>query len=490
MPVKVISINANSLVHANRRRLFLDFVSVTDGDIYCVQETCLDTNIRLHVDGFNLFRCDVRRGWGGVSLLVRSNIPVRGVTCSRAPIHFVSVECFVGGAWVRFASCYVPHRIVDIGDAFRSFLRVHCGSVIGGDFNSRHPDYGDSQSNVYGEALRVVTPLYHVRLLSPNLPSCFHARDGSFIDKFCVPTSLTTTDAVILPALSFSDHEAVSISIPVSLPSASSLPTPHRMFGLVNQGKIDRILHSFASTAELPSFSNLDVAECERMACAIDATLSDVVTRAVPARRAVPHRVILSATTRALQRRAKRIRRDYYSMRGLSPMGDILAARLGLLKGMIISNVRAETARFFTRKFDSVTDHRDAYRTIRRWTGHKSRPPFSGSVFVDPDKTSYVAGADAVANALAEQFDANHRLTFERPSPLDNIASQHAEMIRDLDLRIHFNNSIPASIENGNELDRVNGLLPYGQRDLLTCTTEVSEVLASRPNKPSPLRRS
>lgn len=69
MPHKIISLNVDSAVHLGRRVLLESFIKETMGDIVLLQETKLDETIKIHYDNYNIFRCDIRRGWGGVALL-------------------------------------------------------------------------------------------------------------------------------------------------------------------------------------------------------------------------------------------------------------------------------------------------------------------------------------------------------------------------------------------------------------------------------------
>lgn len=89
MPYKIISLNVDFIVRMNRKILLENFVEDTVGDIVLLQETKLDESIKLHFDNYNIFRCDIQRGWGGVAILTKFNIPVKNVFCVRAPFHAI-----------------------------------------------------------------------------------------------------------------------------------------------------------------------------------------------------------------------------------------------------------------------------------------------------------------------------------------------------------------------------------------------------------------
>lgn len=149
MPVKIISLNVDSLVHHCRRTQLLDFIAGSGAEVYLLQETELDDTIRLNIPGYNIFRNDIDRGWGGVALVVRDNVPVRKLRRINAPIQSISIEIHCNDRWESIGSVYVPHRLTDPRSAFDQLLgdRTGANTIFGGDFNARHTYYGDSITN-------------------------------------------------------------------------------------------------------------------------------------------------------------------------------------------------------------------------------------------------------------------------------------------------------------------------------------------------------
>lgn len=228
MPYKLVTLNVDSIVHSSRRTLLSDFISSSGADILFLQETKIDGGMKVNFSGYNVFRCDVRRGWGGSAILVRDSIPVRGAFCIREPCHIAFVECRIDAEWIRFASCYVPHGIGDPRSVFENLFRGHPATIFGGDFNSRSPVFGDSVCNCYGLALCDAARALDVHVVSPPVPTCYRAAEGSFTDKFliCGMTPIFSSPTVLT---SFSDHCAFSITLPGSPPT--SVPAEgRRMF--------------------------------------------------------------------------------------------------------------------------------------------------------------------------------------------------------------------------------------------------------------------
>lgn len=485
MPYKLVTLNVDSIVRDSRKTLLYDFLVESGGDIFFLQETKIDDTVRLFLPAFNVFRCDIRRGWGGSAILVRADIPVRNAFCIRAPIHVVFVECFLGAEWVRIASCYVPHGIADPRSAFESLFRDHPSTIFAGNFNSRHRSFGDVSPNCYGMALADVADRLRVQIVNPPLPTCFHSPEGSYIDKFLFSDiHLSFFSLSVSP--SFSDHCAFSLSLPGTPPLPPAIE-PRRIYHLLDGRRLNRLVSRDLRDLEIPNSSPIAEEDCESLACEIGAALSRAVDRTVSLNPLSRHKIVLSAATRALQRHAKSLQRRLYRSRGLLSEADRrrITCELSLTKNMIIGHVNAETSRFFSNTFDSVTTRRDAFSVVRRFTGHKSRPVMNGSVFTDETKSTMISGSANIADALARRFEGNHRLTFDTVSPMDSVAKSMADALRSNPLRISFSRLITSDILTRAHLHDIDALLPPTQRGILTSADEVAEIISKKPNKKS-----
>lgn len=193
MTIELMSINVNSILRGSRRTLLRDLISKEDADIIMVQETGLDTNTRMTIHEYNIFRCDIKRHWGGVVLLIRKNIPVRNVKCRRKPIQGIVAEAHISGKWMSFASIYIPHGITgNISRIFQDFFDSHhADTIYGGDTNARHRSFGDHTENTYGHALAATASKINLTLLHPREPTCMQSEHGSRIDKFIVKQKIS-----------------------------------------------------------------------------------------------------------------------------------------------------------------------------------------------------------------------------------------------------------------------------------------------------------
>lgn len=108
MGLKVISINVDSIVYGGRRQLLRSFIEKTNADIYLLQETKLDFNIKFSIPGYNIIRTDNIREMSGTAILIRSSIPIRHPIFFNDTIQATSVEFKSCDSWLRIVSCYFP----------------------------------------------------------------------------------------------------------------------------------------------------------------------------------------------------------------------------------------------------------------------------------------------------------------------------------------------------------------------------------------------
>lgn len=485
MPYKIISLNTDSIVHNSRKILLNEFIKDSLGDIFLLQETKLDEKIKLHIENFNVFRCDIRRGWGGVALLVKHTIPVRNVCCIRTPFHVIFADCKINNVWQKICSCYIPHGVINIHREFYEFFSKHPNTIFGGDFNSRHSSFGDISSNVYGNALVDSASNLNLKILNPSFPTCYASIHGSFIDKYIFyNNNIIASQIEGVP--SFSDHSGISIQLPGES-SCQDTPIAQKMFHLANVTNINKFLNRKIEFLNISTTSNLAFGDCERISDTINGFMNEAVDRFVPSNKFQQHKIVLSTATRALQGRAKALQRKLHRDRGLTPLFDKqkILTEIKLIKNMILNSVNFESSKFFMNNFNSIETNRDAFRVIKNFTGHKSKSQTTGALSLDAKKNQFISGNNNIANELANRFEANHLLTHNVLTSNKNSVELAAFNLRQLNTQIKFSNDIPANIISNQQLDSVNSKLPIEHRGLLTSAEEVSLIISSRPNKKS-----
>lgn len=125
MPLKVISLNVDSIVTVGRRNLLADFMDQNPADIYLFQETKLDSRIKLFFPHYNIFRSDVRRGYAGTAIFIRHGIPIRNLSVGTDVVNFTSIEIRVNSQWHRIFSVYVIQSCNDIFSHFSNLFNTN-----------------------------------------------------------------------------------------------------------------------------------------------------------------------------------------------------------------------------------------------------------------------------------------------------------------------------------------------------------------------------
>lgn len=483
MGFSVISLNVDSIVYGGRRSLLLNFIEQTNADIYLIQETKLDNKINFSIHNYNVIRTDNIRGMGGTAIIVRSSIPIRYPKFYNDIIQATSVEFQYGGGWANVVSCYFPpNRNLTI-DNFNEFFSYFPKSLIGGDVNARHTSFGDISSNSYGNHLINSSNTLGFNIISPGLPSCYRCEYGSFIDKF-INYDFPIIFSNIINIPSFSDHFAISVSL--SIPNVQNSPRVNKQFHLADMDKINHALLLKSKQLLVPLNSNLDVSDLEQITVNFADITKDVINKYTPTNK-ISHRIILSPNVKIMQAKCKALSRKLQRLgyTGQHFTRIQIIKQISLLKGMIKNAVQSETGKFYSNIYDSISNNRDAFKVIKRFTGHKIRPNIPGCLFSDENKQNAIAGDVNIANSLAQQFANNHLLTFDNGSIIDDDVSDAIENLSNNNDAIIFNNQITPVIHSNEDLVHINTLLPENQRGILTSCDEVNNIIKSRPNKKS-----
>lgn len=104
MSCSIISLNVCSVVHSSRRSLLYDFIQNNRANIYLLQETQIDSQIKITVSWYNVYRCDIKRGWSGLAIIIDNNISVRNLKSTRSDVHSLSIECQLSNGWHRISN--------------------------------------------------------------------------------------------------------------------------------------------------------------------------------------------------------------------------------------------------------------------------------------------------------------------------------------------------------------------------------------------------
>lgn len=483
MSIKIVSLNADSIVNFNRRNELFSLILAERVDICLVQETKLDSNIKFKLDGYNILRNDVVRGRSGTAIIVRNSFTIRNHTVYNTVFHSNSVEILFMGKWNKISSVYFPPGVTSNANDFDTFFANFSDSFMGGDFNGRHALYGDVSNNFYGCQLNRVVHNFGGEVLNPPSPTHYGSVHGSYIDKFINFTSISPSSTVsILP--SFSDHSAITIIIPGSAPELNDIEQFN--YDGVDIERFNKYLDMNIKRIVLPTHENLTSKRIDEIIGEFNAIIGVAIKRFVPGLKTHSgSRIILPAATRKLQAHCKRYQRKLFrnDHAPLHVKRQIIN-NIRLLRIMIKNSTASCTAEFFTKQFDNVKNTLDAHRVIKQFTGHKKRETMGGSIFLDASKNRAICGSSSIANELGRHFAANNNINTTN-SEMTDIVERNMEILNSCVTNISFDGLITPVIMNVDELNAINQKLPSHQRGLLTHIGEVENIIGKRPNKKS-----
>lgn len=335
MPINILSINVDSIYHFKRKLLLENMLTDNNIDICMVQETKLCSDDKFFISKFNIFCLDIKKGKGGVALIVKNSINIKKCVRTITPFNSISIECFIDNVWVRFGSIYIPHGIKNIENHFTKFFNKNKNTFFGGDFNSCHLSFGDSSQNEYGKALFNTQFKLNLKIINPNVPTCYASDEGSFIDKFITTdTSFVCSNINVLS--SFSDHSGIAVSLPINSIKFDDLPNI-KNFHNANTNKINKYLHNAIFNINIPNSTNLANSELENICNMWNDHTASAIDRFVPNRKNNGNRILLNASTRALQNKCKKLQKKIIDGHGFTPLSEKknLLSQIKLLKKMI-----------------------------------------------------------------------------------------------------------------------------------------------------------
>jgi hypothetical protein len=223
--------NANGIKqHANELEILLNDKRI---DIALISETHLTSRTRLNIQGYRIFRCDHPddTGHGGAALIVRSSIKHNLLPFSIQENHMqaVAIVITIRGRQLYIASTYCPPRFrMNVGHFDELFNRLGNRFLLGGDYNSKHPQWGSRTTNPRGRVLMRCIMDRHLVTHSPHHPTYWPSARNRLPDllDFFISLGLNGFQVTIdsLNDLS-SDHSPILATINSSPSIISPLPS-------------------------------------------------------------------------------------------------------------------------------------------------------------------------------------------------------------------------------------------------------------------------
>lgn len=128
------------------------FLRENDIGVLLLTETHLATGVTFYIPVYTVFRKDrIGRRGGGVAVCIRSSMPARRVDFV-TQLEAVSMETEIDGQSVIFLAVYIPPKVLLEKNDLQS-LFSHPRTLVGGDFNCKHPAWGSRSINTNGRML-------------------------------------------------------------------------------------------------------------------------------------------------------------------------------------------------------------------------------------------------------------------------------------------------------------------------------------------------
>lgn len=193
----------------------------TQAVVMCLQETKLPQNHRLdYPRGFTMFsksgpHADNTVDHGGVCTLVKNNVAHHPIQL-QTELQAVAVRCHLDQLYTICNIYLPPNTAISLEDLEDLLEQLPAPYMIIGDFNARHPIWGDTSTNPKGRLIESMIANNNCSILNDGRPTHFHIQTSSFT---CIDLSIASSDIAthftwnVNQDLYNSDHYPVLLSI-------------------------------------------------------------------------------------------------------------------------------------------------------------------------------------------------------------------------------------------------------------------------------------
>lgn len=428
--LKIILINANSLVSLVKRANFEHFIKCNNPDIILVTETKLNPRHKLNLQNYNIIRKDrvINKGGGGTCILVKTchkieelNLPVfNSFEVTGIKLHLAN-----NSSINYFSVYYTPGISPSIDPNDLTNLARFSGNtpfLAGGDYNSKHPYWNNASSchngnKLYDWFLRNSFNL-NVDIIAPQEKT----RGNAVLDFFITSTSLLNSLTPPLVIDGISDHEAVVI-FQKNMSTLRAFPRHILDFKNTNWREFNITLDQKLQELQLPIDRNLSFDEINNFAEKLQTILVETSETHVPLYfLKQSYQIKLDGLTLKLIQERKTFRRRLFRARN-TPREAILKSIIKNLDSLISQKISISRLRQFQDRLKGIRCDKDVYKNIKFICGSK----FSNNPIVHNNTT--INDNYTKANIIGKVFEENHKLTINIGDPV-------------------FNNTINANIQN------------------------------------------
>lgn len=409
--LKIITLNVNSIVSLARRHYLDQFLKEQKPDIALITETRLNFKYNVFFDNYKVIRSDrTHNKGGGCAILIKENLEYN-ISKITNLIHLeltgITVSDSIGNRKLHIFAIYNRIGNVDYTQDLNNILNVaRNGDVImGGDFNSRNPEWGDSKYNLSGKLLDSWLKDDGLKYDVSLVPTFHPTREQSYLDFFIISNSLNVEfnprHPYFLQTIDYeSDHKAVELVIADRLITKSK-PIKIKDFSKTNIKEFQSIINREIAISTLDNHRNLSNEEITTAADKLISILQTAATSSVPEVTLKERGLIpISDLTVKLISFKKTLRRRLH--RTGNP---IFKSQLRDISKIIAEQILIQTTKFWESKFSSITMNKDTFKEIKKLAGIKRGVDISclqlNQTFHDDEKD--------IVDILAQQFEKVHQ---------------------------------------------------------------------------------
>ena len=220
--VNIITWNARGI--KNKTIEFFDFLISKNIHACLLSETWLKPNIALSHQDFVIYRKDrTNKNGGGVAIVIKKGISHSLISdVNTSVIENIGLKIFTSLGGINVYACYFPGGLTGRSglrkNMFISDLHKLCRSdqfILGGDFNSRHQNWGCLRANSWGNTLVCKQNSFNFDILYPSdhtyIPSQIN-HQSSTLDLFITNVSQHISLPEVINGLG-SDHLPVNCQL-------------------------------------------------------------------------------------------------------------------------------------------------------------------------------------------------------------------------------------------------------------------------------------
>lgn len=193
--IKILHINARSIVSIDKRLQIRNLISENDPDFVSINETHLGEFHNFNISGYHTIRDDRKnKDGGGVLLLIRCGIQFDRIKLNKYnSFELAGIYTVINGIRIAIFSMYIPDNNRFSHQIFETINnQINVPSIWLADFNFHHTSLGSNYNNGNGIKIREIIDCLNCshQLLMPNEPTYYGSSSASTIDAALIDEGL------------------------------------------------------------------------------------------------------------------------------------------------------------------------------------------------------------------------------------------------------------------------------------------------------------